>query len=171
MDVLCDNGREDMAYKLLFQEGCPSWLYEVKAGATTMWESWGAIAEDGAVSTYSYNHYAFGCVQDWMVRHIGGLQIVEPGYKRFRVKPSFTSGLTSAAVSENTPYGVAAVEWRIVDGAALVRVRCLSTPRRSLNCRAWNPSSSAAAAMTGWFPRARQGRNACQNTIFDEERP
>ena len=120
MDVLCDNGREDVAYKLLFQEGCPSWLYEVKMGGTTMWESWGAIDEDGRVSTYSYNHYAFGCVGDWMVRHIGGLQMIEPGYKRFRVKPSFTSGLTHASVSEDTPYGVAAVEWRIVDDTVLV---------------------------------------------------
>ena len=73
--------RDENSYRLLFQEDCPSWLYEVKAGATTMWESWGAIAEDGAVSTYSYNHYAFGCVGEWMYRHIGGLQIIEPGYK------------------------------------------------------------------------------------------
>lgn len=120
MDVLCDNGREDVACKLLFQEGCPSWLYEVKAGATTLWESWGAIAEDGTVSTYSYNHYAFGCVEDWMVRHIGGLRIIEPGYKKFRVKPSFTSGLTHAAVSEETPYGRAAVEWHILGDAVAV---------------------------------------------------
>ena len=120
MDVLCDNGREDVAYKLLFQEGCPSWLYEVKMGGTTMWESWGAIAEDGGVSTYSYNHYAFGCVGDWMVRHIGGLQAVEPGYRRFRVKPSFASGLTHVSFSEDTPYGVAAVDLRIADGAVLV---------------------------------------------------
>ncbi|MDO4866663.1 MAG: family 78 glycoside hydrolase catalytic domain [Clostridia bacterium] len=122
MDVLTDNGREDVAWKILFQTDCPSWLYEVEKGGTTMWESWGAIAEDGTVSTYSYNHYAFGCVEDWMVRHIGGLQIIEPGYKKFRVKPSFTSGLTSASVSEDTPYGVASVEWRIVGDAVCVHV-------------------------------------------------
>ncbi len=122
MDVLCDNGREDVACRLLFQESCPSWLYEVKAGATTMWESWGAISEDGTVSTYSYNHYAFGCVEDWMVRHIGGLQIIEPGYRRFRVKPSFAFGLTHAAVSEHTPYGRAAVAWRAVGDRVAVHV-------------------------------------------------
>lgn len=120
MDVLCDNGREDVAYQLLFQEGCPSWLYEVKSGATTLWESWGAIAEDGAVSTYSYNHYAFGCVGEWMYRHIGGLQPIEPGYKRFRVKPAFVPGLTHAAVSEETPYGRAAVAWRVVGDSVVV---------------------------------------------------
>lgn len=122
MDVLCENGREDVAYKLLFQTGCPSWLYEVEKGGTTMWESWGAISEDGTVSTYSYNHYAFGCVLDWMVRHIGGLQAIEPGYRRFRVKPSFTSGLTNASVSEDTPYGKASVDWKIVGGKTLVHI-------------------------------------------------
>ena len=122
MDALCDNGREDVAYKLLFQTGCPSWLYEVEKDGTTMWESWGAISEDGTVSTYSYNHYAFGCVEDWMVRHIGGLRILEQGYKRFMVKPSFTSGLTSACVSEDTPYGMAKVEWRVIHDAVCVHV-------------------------------------------------
>ena len=63
---------------------------------------------------------AFGCVGEWMYRHIGGLQIIEPGYRKFRVKPSFTSGLTHAAVSEETPYGKAAVEWHIVADAVVV---------------------------------------------------
>lgn len=68
MDTLCENGRRDMAYKLLYQNKCSSWLYEVEHGATTIWESWGAISEDGTVSTYSYNHYAFGCIGEWMYR-------------------------------------------------------------------------------------------------------
>lgn len=122
MDVLCDNGRKDMAYKILFQTACPGWLYKVMKGGTTMWESWGAIAEDGTVSTYSYNHYAFGCIGDWMYRHLGGLQMLEPGYKKILVSPSFDSGLTSVSVSENTPYGTAAVDWRIVDHVIFVHV-------------------------------------------------
>ena len=36
------------------------------------------------------------------------------------MKPSFTSGLTHAAVSEETPYGRAAVEWRIAGDAVAV---------------------------------------------------
>ena len=74
------------------------------------------------MSTYSYNHYAFGCVGDWMYRHIGGLSALEPGYRRMRIAPSFSSGLTSAAVSEETPYGRAAVEWRIVNGKAFIHI-------------------------------------------------
>ena len=122
MDVLCDNGRSDIAYKLLFQTGCPSWLYEVEKGATTMWESWGAIEEDGTVSTYSYNHYAFGCVGEWMYRHLGGLVPVEAGYKTFKVEPHFDCGLTSCEVSEETPYGKAAIRWTLIDDKAVVHV-------------------------------------------------
>lgn len=122
MDVLTENNRKKVAYQLLFQTQCPSWLYEVERGATTMWESWGAIGEDGAVSTYSYNHYAFGCVGEWMYREIGGLQALEPGYKKIRVAPSLDCGLTYAEVSEETPYGRAAVHWELVDSRAIVHV-------------------------------------------------
>ena len=122
MDVLCENGRADVAYRILFQTGCPSWLYEVNAGATTMWESWGAVGEDGTVSTYSYNHYAFGCVGEWMYRYLGGLVATAPGYKTFNVEPHFDSILTHAEVSEETPYGKAAVSWRKIGRSAAVHV-------------------------------------------------
>ena len=93
MDVLCENGCRDYAYKLLYQKKCPSWLYEVEHGATTMWESWGAVLEDGTVSTYSYNHYAFGCIGEWLYREIGGLQALEPGYKKIRFAPDLKLSL------------------------------------------------------------------------------
>lgn len=120
MDVLTENGRKDVAYQLLFQTQCPSWLYMVEHGATTMWESWGAVGEDGTVSTYSYNHYAFGCVGEWLYREIGGLQALEPGYKKIRVAPALDCGLTSASVSEETPYGRAEVAWELAGGQAII---------------------------------------------------
>ena len=122
MDVLCDNGRSDVAYKLLYQTGCPGWLYEVLHNGTTMWESWGATGEDGTVSTYSYNHYAFGCIGEWMYRHIGGLNIVEPGYKRMRIEPHFDCGLDFAEVSEETPYGKVSVSWHMCNGQTAVHI-------------------------------------------------
>lgn len=122
MDVLCDNGKADVAYKLLFQTSCPSWLYEINAGATTMWESWGAITEDGTVSTYSYNHYAFGCVGEWMYRHLGGLQATSPGYKTFRIEPACDSGLSSVSAAEETPYGRISTFWIKKDGMITLHV-------------------------------------------------
>ncbi|WP_216326479.1 family 78 glycoside hydrolase catalytic domain [Deinococcus aestuarii] len=111
LDVLSNHGRADVAYRLLFQTGCPSWLYEVERGATTIWESWRAITPDGGVNAGSYNHYAFGCVGDWMYRTLGGLQRLEPGYRHFAVRPDFGCGLTSARTAHDTVYGPAAVQW------------------------------------------------------------
>ena len=71
--------------KLLFQDKCPSWLYEVDRGATTMWESWNAIDEDGNRDGCSFNHYAFGCVGDWMYRNILGIRSQSPGYGRVEI--------------------------------------------------------------------------------------
>lgn len=122
MDVLCENGRSDVAYKLLFQKSCPGWLYEVEKGATTMWESWGAVGEDGTVSTYSYNHYAFGCIGEWMYRTLGGLQMLEAGYKRFRVSPDFNCGLSAVSLSKETPYGKAGAEWERVEDKIILHV-------------------------------------------------
>ena len=81
MDVLCDNGKKDIAFKLLYQTECPSWLYEVEKGATTMWERWDAITPDGKVNMVSFNHCAFGCIGDWLYRFIAGLDKDQPGYK------------------------------------------------------------------------------------------
>ena len=111
MDVLCENDCRDVAYSLLYQKQCPSWLYEVEHGATTMWESWGAIGEDGTVSTYSYNHYAFGCVGEWMYRELGGIQAKLPGYKKIVIKPALDCGLESVHASQYTPYGKVRVDW------------------------------------------------------------
>ena len=79
MDVLCRWGHANVAEALLYQDACPSWLYEVDRGATTIWESWANVAPDGTVGTYSFNHYSFGCVADWMARYVGGLAPAAPG--------------------------------------------------------------------------------------------
>ena len=49
-NVLTDNGMSDLAYKLLLNEEYPGWLYEVKLGATTVWERWNSLLEDGTIS-------------------------------------------------------------------------------------------------------------------------
>jgi len=111
MDVLCVNGRKDLAYKLLFQTECPSWLYEVENGATTIWESWAAILPDGRVNRVSYNHYAFGCIGDWMYRKIAGLGHLEPGYKTIRIEPDLDCGLTYAKAAYDCLYGTVSTHW------------------------------------------------------------
>ena len=73
LEVLAKYGHLDLAYELLYQNKMPSWLYEVEHGTTTIWESWGAIGEDGKPKRISFNHYAFGCVSDFMQRYLIGI--------------------------------------------------------------------------------------------------
>ncbi|MCM3444267.1 alpha-L-rhamnosidase [Metabacillus halosaccharovorans] len=113
MDVLCDHGYEDIAHKLLFQRECPSWLYEVDYGATTIWESWEAIKPDGTVGDFSFNHYAFGCIGDWLVRYFGGLTQIEPGYKVFKVEPHWCDQIKEAKTEYQSVYGQIRVGWKI----------------------------------------------------------
>ncbi|MEH7097212.1 alpha-L-rhamnosidase [Neobacillus vireti] len=125
MDVLCDNGYEEIAYKLLFQTACPSWLYEVKNGATTIWESWEAIKPDGTVGAFSFNHYAFGCIGDWLVRHIGGLTPLEPGYSKFKVEPHYYDRLKYAETQFESIYGDIKVKWEIQEEKKMILQVCV----------------------------------------------
>ncbi|QIG39450.1 family 78 glycoside hydrolase catalytic domain [Microbacterium sp. 4R-513] len=124
LDVLWDNGHRELARTLLFQETAPSWLYQVAQGATTMWEGWEAIAPDGSVTDLSFNHYAFGCVDDWLYRRVGGIQLKGPGYRESRIEPDFAGPLTSAAAEIDTPYGELATRWaKTEDGRVELIVR------------------------------------------------
>ncbi|MBT2654008.1 family 78 glycoside hydrolase catalytic domain [Bacillus sp. ISL-18] len=120
MDVLCKNGYEEIAYKLLFQTACPSWLYEVENGATTIWESWEAIKPDGKVGAFSFNHYAFGCIGDWLIRHIGGLTPIDPGYSKFKVEPHYDDRLKYAETQFESIYGDIKVKWDIQEEKKMI---------------------------------------------------
>lgn len=111
LDVLWDNGYRDLARRVLWQSEMPSWLYQVDRGATTIWESWDAIAPDGSVREVSLNHYAFGCVDDWLYRRIAGIQATAPGYRTAMIDPDLACGVDSVRAHVGTPYGRLAVAW------------------------------------------------------------
>jgi alpha-L-rhamnosidase len=118
--ALADNGHEDVAYRLLMQRQCPSWLYAVTCGATTVWERWDAIRPDGSLNPggmLSFNHYAFGAIGAWLYHRVAGLapDPDAPGWKRFRVEPLPGGNLTSAAATVLTPYGAAQSSWTLRD--------------------------------------------------------
>ncbi|WP_349885539.1 family 78 glycoside hydrolase catalytic domain [Microbacterium sp. WHRI 7836] len=120
-DALTMTGHADTAYDLLLEQGCPSWLYQVVQGATTVWERWDAMLPDGTVNPgtmTSFNHYALGAVADWLHRSVAGLAAAEPGYRRIRFAPRPGGGLTHASSTQRTHYGVASISWH-VDGDRL----------------------------------------------------
>ncbi|MDP9201885.1 MAG: glycoside hydrolase family 78 protein [Gemmatimonadota bacterium] len=121
--MLSENGYLDDAYNLLLNERYPSWLYEVKQGATTVWERWDGQKPDSTFqesSMNSFNHYAYGAVGDWMYRVVAGLNgdPAQPGYKHIVVRPQPGRGFTYATATLLTPYGEAGSGWKI-DGDRL----------------------------------------------------
>ena len=128
--ALADNGRADVAYQMLMNTKCPSWLYEVRVGATTIWERWDGldengvcpIGDDGTDTMISYNHYASGAVGDFLYRRVAGIEPLEAGYKRFAVKPLLGGGLTWARGSVETPYGTASSAWQLENGSFTLNV-------------------------------------------------
>lgn len=135
-DALCITGNYEAAYRLLNQQECPSWLYPVTMGATTIWERWDSMLPDGSVNPgemTSFNHYAFGAVADWMHRVIGGLTPVKPGYRMMNIHPRPGGGLIHATIRHHTPYGMIKSAWKIKDGMFSLDVRV--PPNTTANIR------------------------------------
>lgn len=124
-DALCTMGEYDAAFRLLTQRECPSWLYPVTMGATTIWERWDSMLPDGSINPgemTSFNHYAFGAVADWLHRVVAGLASAEPGYRRLAIQPHPGGNLTAARASLRTPYGLAESAWTIEGGKITLKV-------------------------------------------------
>ncbi len=126
LDALTVTGHLDVAYAMLTEQGCPSWLYPVTMGATTIWERWDSLLPDGSVNPgemTSFNHYALGAVADWMHRTIGGIAPLEPGCSKVVVAPRPGGGITWARATLRTPHGTLSVSWTLgPDGDPVVDV-------------------------------------------------
>jgi alpha-L-rhamnosidase len=124
-DALCSVGEYGTAFRLLMQRECPSWLYPVTMGATTIWERWDSLLPDGSVNPgemTSFNHYSLGAVADWLHRTVGGLAPGAPGYKHLDIQPHPGGGLTYARARHLTPYGMAECSWKIAAGLITMEV-------------------------------------------------
>jgi alpha-L-rhamnosidase len=120
LHVLSKYGHTELAYSLLLREEYPSWLYPVNKGATTMWEHWDGIMEDGSfwsADMNSFNHYAYGAVADWIYEEAAGIQVVEekPGFEMIVFAPKPDKRLEFLAASIDTRYGMVRSRWSRVD--------------------------------------------------------
>ncbi len=117
--ALCDNGYKKEAFNMLFCQECPSWLYEVKMGATTIWERWDGltsdgtcpIGDDGTGLMISYNHYASGAIGAFFFERILGIRPVEAGYTKFDINPVIPEQLEYARGEVSTPHGNIKMSW------------------------------------------------------------
>lgn len=114
LHVLTAAGYSDVAYHLLFEERNPSWLYSVNHGATTMWEHWNGIKEDGSFwsdKMNSFNHYAYGAVVDWLFGGAAGIEVTKAGYRAVRFCPHPDRRLGFVNASVETDRGTVGSNW------------------------------------------------------------
>ena len=117
MQTLTENGMQDIAYELLFQHKNPSWLYSVDNGATTIWERWNSYTVDkgmGPRGMNSFNHYAYGCVCEWLWETAAGIAAdpKEPGFKHIIMRPVPDKRLGHLKAEYKSAAGLIKSEWR-----------------------------------------------------------
>lgn len=117
MPTLTENGMSDIAYELLFQRKNPSWLYSVDNGATTIWERWNSYMLDsgmGPQGMNSFNHYAYGCVCEWIWETMAGISTdnSEAGFKRIVMRPIPDRRLGFVKAEYASPVGIIKSHWR-----------------------------------------------------------
>lgn len=121
LHVLSSYGHTELAYTLLLRTEYPSWLYPVTKGATTVWEHWDGIMENGdfwSTDMNSFNHYAYGAVADWVYEAAAGIQTVEdaPGFARVKIAPQPDNRLDWLEASIETRKGTVRSLWKQEEG-------------------------------------------------------
>ncbi|MDY4614801.1 MAG: family 78 glycoside hydrolase catalytic domain, partial [Bacteroidaceae bacterium] len=117
MPTLTENGMSDVAYTLLYQRKNPSWLYSIDNGATTIWERWNSYMKDkgmGPRGMNSFNHYAYGCVCEWIWETAAGIQadVAQPGFRHIIMKPVPDRGLEYLKAEYKSAAGPIKSEWK-----------------------------------------------------------
>ena len=105
LPALCDNGQEEIAYKLATQTTFPSWGKWILDGHTTCCEHW-----DGHLSSDIY--YLGGSLDAYFYKYLAGIAPTRPGYEEVRIKPHVKNDLTNVVAVVNTVRGAVRSEWR-----------------------------------------------------------
>ena len=146
-------GRNDVAYRLLFNKTFPSWGFTIQNGATSIWERWDGWTPDKGFQDpgmNSFAHYSFGAVTQWMFENIGGIRQDAPGFAKIVLRPQPGGELTWAKVGYDSIRGRIESDWKL-DGAALALEVCVPPNTRAT---LFVPTSEAASVTEGGAPAA-----------------
>ncbi len=118
LPALVKIGEPELAGRVFLQEGLPGWLFQVKMGATTIWERWNALNEDGVAfdpQMNSYNHYAYGAVCQWLFEAVAGFRPdrENPGFKHVIYEPVILPALSPVAASHDAATGRIEAAWTV----------------------------------------------------------
>ena len=113
--TLFDNDMDDIAYRILYNEDYPGWLYSINLGATTIWERWNSLLENGVISDVSmnsFNHYAYGSVCEAIYSRIAGLKSISPGWRKVRIEPHLNYRMKKIEFSYESIMGKYEINWK-----------------------------------------------------------
>ncbi|KAF7712798.1 Alpha-L-rhamnosidase [Penicillium ucsense] len=117
--ALTMTGHVQLAYRMLQEQSCPSWMYPITMGATTIWERWDSMRPDGSINPgemTSFNHYALGSIINWLHKIVAGISPLDPGWRRVLVRPIPGGTVNQAEAIYDTVYGRLECRWKIVWG-------------------------------------------------------
>ncbi|KAG9235337.1 bacterial alpha-L-rhamnosidase-domain-containing protein [Amylocarpus encephaloides] len=135
-----DKKYKQIAYRMLLEKKCPSWLYPITMGATTMWERWDSMLPNGDInpgSMTSFNHYALGSIGKWLTGYVGGIDILNPdpddalestGWRSIKVAPVLGGTVEHASTWHLSPYGKVSCEWMLDIEAKLLKMTVAIPP-------------------------------------------
>jgi alpha-L-rhamnosidase len=144
--VLTPAGSTDVAYRLITSDTYPSWGYEIRHGATTIWERWDGITPDGRFQDpgmNSFNHYAFGAVGHWLYSTVAGIDTDpdQPGFRHILIRPQPGGGLTWARATYDSIRGKISTAWNQDGGRLTLDVTIPANTMATI----WVPAPSLAA--------------------------
>ena len=170
IEILLENGYEDVAYKLLTQTSYPSWGYEIGKGATTIWERWEEVVDydDPLSMMASYNHPMYGAVGVSFYRYLAGIRTDgSAGFEKFLVKPVLPTEMHHAQASVETMRGTISSSWTNKDGKLSMEIKV------PFNCRATIciPTSAAGTQFSNITMNgtAVMAAGAAQETVNEED--
>jgi alpha-L-rhamnosidase len=166
LDALTKHGDIDTAYRLLLNERFPSWLYQVKHGATSLWERWNGWTEDKGYHTSgvnSFNHSWSGSVDEWLYKVIAGIRFdeSETGFKHIIINPRPGGGIEHAYGEYISLYGSIISSWKIKNSGFQLTVKIPPNTRATIKI----PSSKLEDCFANGQPISESSE--VTNVVFD----
>ncbi len=129
--VLCEAGKEDLAYRIMTEPSYPSLAYTLSCGMTTWPEVPMEYGNPSVKRDASFNHPMNSGFAAFFHECVGGISPSpeSPGFSHFEVHPYFMDQLKWAETSLESPYGKISSKWKHeTDGVSLeIKVPCNTT--------------------------------------------
>lgn len=129
LPALSSVGRSDLAYRILLKKDYPSWGFQVKHGATTIWERWNSYTPENGFNgemnakMNSFNHYAFGAFSQFLFSDMAGIDTEGAGFKNIIIRPDLGNrSLSNVRGEYGSINGKIVSSWAIRESAFTLEV-------------------------------------------------